>query len=111
MLFIEYMKKRIVNKKLKKDCLVNLWIKQLNHSYDMMLNHMLKISNNSYKDKNSLWYCQFKIGNWMLNYELMQAIKIGSRKYNIKEKQVYTYIFPHKTIINWKQYKNLLINE
>lgn len=104
------MKTRILNKKLKRDILINLWIKQYNHTFDFLQNHMLKINQKNYEDKTSLWYCKFKIGHWMLNYEFTQAIKIGSKKYNAKEKQIYNFLIPNH-VLTYKEYKRICLDQ
>ena len=100
------MKRRILNKKLKKDVLINLWIKNFNHTFDSLQSHMFKINQKDYEDKTSLWYCQFKIFNWMMHYEFKQAIKIGSKRYNSKERYIYDYLVPGH-FLTYKQYKDL----
>lgn len=100
------MKRRILNKKLKKDILINLWMKNFNHTFDSLQSHMLKVNQKDYKDKTSLWYCQFKIFNWIIQYEFRQVIKIGSKKYNAKERYIYDYLIPGH-FLTYKQYKDL----
>ena len=101
------MKRRILNKKLKKDALINLWMKNFNHTFDSLQSHMLKVNQKDYEDKTSLWYCQFKIFDWMMNYEFRQTIKIGSKRYNVKEKYIYDYLIPWH-FLTYKQYKDLI---
>jgi hypothetical protein len=101
------MKRRILNKKLKKDVLINLWIKNFNHTLYSLQSHMFKINQKDYKDKTSLWYCQFKIFNWIMHYEFRQTINIGSKKYNVKERYIYDYLIPGH-FLTYKQYKDLI---
>jgi hypothetical protein len=101
------MKQRILNKKIKKDCLIQLWLKEWHYSHKIMQNHMMKMTQEDYDNKTSLWYCQFKIGMWMLDYEFEQVIKIGKKKYNVREEQIYNSILPHKNCLTYQQYKRL----
>lgn len=101
------MKQRILNKKLRKDCLIQLWIKEWKHSNKLLIKIMPEITEKDYKDKTSLWYCQYKINNWLMNYEFDQAIKIGKLKYHVREEQIYNYILPHKNHLTYQQYKRL----
>ena len=100
------MNKRILHKKLKKDKLVNLWINHFNHTLNLLQYHMLSINNENYNDKTSLWYCQFKIYERMMRYEFIQAIKIGAKRYNVKEKQIYNFILPDH-FLSYSEYKKL----
>lgn len=86
------MKQRIVNKKLKNDILVNLWIKRWRHSIDVMNSILLQINSKDYNDHNSIWYLRFKIDKWMIDYEYSQIFKISKKNYNIKTKQVYDFL-------------------
>ena len=71
-------KQRIINKKLKKDILFNLWIKQWRHTLDnMTYNIMPQITQKDYKDHTSIWYCRFKLGTWMMDYEFIQVLKVN----------------------------------
>ena len=101
------MNRRILHKKLKNDILFNLWVKNFKHTFDLLQSHMLKINQNNYENKTSLWYCQFKMFDWLKDYEFKQAIKIGSKKYHTKEKYIYDYLIPNH-ILTYKQYKDLI---
>ena len=79
------MKQRIVKKKLKKDVLIQLWIKQWNISSGVLVNLI------TWKDK-ELRKNVSKINNWLFNYELYQIIKLSTRKHPIKLKQVWKYL-------------------
>ena len=68
---------------------------------------MMKITQENYENKTSIWYCQFKIGMWMIDYEFKQIIKIGKNKYHVREEQIYNSILHHKNRLSYQQYKNL----
>lgn len=101
------MKQRILNKKLKKDYLIQLWLKEWKHSCNSLLNIMQEITKEKYEDKTSIWYCRFKISHWISDYEFDQAIKIGKLKYHVREEQIYNYILPHKNHLTYQQYKRI----
>ena len=103
------MKQRIVNKKLKNDVLVNLWIKRWRHSMVVMNSILLRINSKDYNNHNSIWYCRFKIGKWMVDYEYSQIFKIGKKTYNIKNKQVYDYLMNRKmAAFKYRQFKKFM---
>ena len=68
---------------------------------------MMNITQENYDDKASIWYCQFKIGMWMIDYEFKQIIKIGKNKYRVREEQIYNSILPYKNRFTYQQYKKL----
>lgn len=102
------MKQRIINKKLKKDILVNLWINNWRHSIDNMNSIMLQINHKDYNDHNSIWYCRFKLNKWMYDYEYSQLFNVSKKNYNIKTKQVYDYLMKRNmATFKYKDFKKL----
>lgn len=102
------MKQRIINKKLKEDVLVHLWIKQWRHSLNNLTNIMSLINKENYEDHNSIWYCQYKLNTWLMVNEFNQVLNIGRINHNIKAKQVYDYLLRNKMVaFEYKYYKKL----
>ena len=99
------MKQRIANKKLKKDILINLWIKEWRYSINNVNNILSSVTKNNYEDHNSIWYCRFKICRWLMDYEFKQIVKIGNKKYSFKNKQIYDYLLK-RNLVTFK-YKSL----
>ena len=107
------MKQRIVNKKLKKDVLLNLWIKQWRHTLDNMNNYIMpQGTQKDYQDHTSIWYCRFKLGMWMMDYEFLQVLKTGRKNHNIKTKQVYDYLMNRDMCaFKYHEYKKFFLKD
>ena len=79
------MKQRIVNKKLKNDIELKLWVNQWVNSVKIMsatVHHVFE---------DDLTKARFSIASSLAHYEINQLYKIAVRKYNIKYKQVYKW--------------------
>ena len=101
------MKQRILNKKLKRDALIQLWINHIHNTLDNLQDIMMTMTSTNYKDHKSLWYCRFKICGQLLNEETDNLLTIGAKRYNVSRERIYKYYFPIKCHISYNQYKKL----
>jgi len=70
---------------------------------------LLHINSKDYNDHNSIWYCRFKIGKWMVDYEYSQIFNIGKKNHNIKTKQVYDFLMNMKmAAFKYKDFKRFM---
>ena len=79
------MKQRIVNKKLKRDVELKLWVNQWVNSVQTMsatVNHVFE---------DDLTKIRFSLASSLAHYEISQLYKIAVRKYNIKYRQVWNW--------------------
>ena len=94
------MKQRIINKKLKKDIQLNLWLNQVINSIEVIVNSYPKINDND------LEMSRFKLVLSLIDYEMNQINKIAVQKYHIKYNQSYKYYDYGRNILKDGHYIN-----